>query len=499
MDAEIAEREFRRFYLGGASLPIGLGRHGQIVAIEPARSDADGAAVLCVRFARTDGAHIDIELLRGDGPAFARSSALRVRARDVCEEPVARLVRAFTRHLGRVETEKGSPPIDLLFPNGSSRDRLDPSRREHRLELIVFPTDACNLRCTYCIVPFGKAQLSAEHVARAFAIADRGELDFMGVAFLGGEPTLGWACIEDVTEKMTARWKRPGLSIVTNGTLLTPERVRFMADHSFGVTFSIDGLESSHATHRLAKGSGETAIARELFRRSLEGLRAMRTVSTDVKANMVVTPTTVDHLTDGARFLLGERLASLTISPSVGLEWGDDGLRRLRRALEGYAEIVLEYLRDQPDADRARWRAVLQWEIRRSWYFMGNGIFNPHTRRIVLAPDGRLFSDLYNDATAALLHLGHVDEIETFAELPKLDRTVPQAMFSARAWSPRVLDDVRSLSRHLLDVLIALDREGFRGEPGAAELVGYLPESSDAGPDATRASSVDALLATAVE
>lgn len=458
-----------------------LGRHGRIESVRAGDGPRDP---LVVEVRLPDGSHVSLDLRpRNDNHhCAARTGALNVSFRSSLEVPPithAKLARAFVRHLTQVELDHGPPPVEALFPGVRLGQAPDPDRQQHRLELIIFPTDACNLRCTYCIVPFGKAFLSPARIERAFELTRRAELDSMNATFLGGEPMIGWDCITDVTARMRERWAKPGLAMVTNGTLIDAERAAFLAEHNFSVTVSVDGIEASHSAERLAKGNVDDALARQLFHKTMAGLKLMLATPLEIKANMVVTPRTVDRMLDGARFLMDSGVTLFTISPAVGVEWGDDGLVKLRAGLEDYADWLLTWLRTQPDTQRARVRRVIEWEIRRSWYFMGQGVFNPHTRRIVLGPDGRLFSDLYNDDTAELLYLGHLDEIDGWCDLPTSSKTVPQAMFERRAWSERVLHDVMGLSRHLMEVLIDLDAAAFTDEPGAPELVGHVPTRAD--------------------
>ena len=472
---------FQRFYMNNQRLPIDLGRHGQIAHI----ADSD------------DGHSLDLGVRDPNGSAFvialcprnqatdrvATTNALDIWVRSDSAEPQAdqiRMARAFARFLDGVEARRGPPPTADMFTSKTPRKRAgqEPERRLHRMELILFPTDACNLRCTYCIVPFGKERLSPAQIDTVFQRIDASDLDWIGLTFLGGEPMLGWEAIVDATERLVKYDTQHSLSMVTNGTLVTPERAAFLGKHDFGMTFSVDGVERAHARERVAKGTTDQAIARGFFPRTLKGLKMTQDTGIEVKANMVVTPKTVDLMIEGVAFLTQLGIELVTLSPAVGVAWGDAGLATLRRQLDAYAKRLTAQIQDQPADSRARIRRVLQWEIRRSWYFMGQDVFNPHTRRVVVGPDGRLFSDLYNDETEALLYLGQLDDITRWQDLPERFTTVPQAMYRAKAWEPRVMQDVLGLSRHLFEVLTQLNAEAFTTEPGAPELVGYMPDTS---------------------
>ena len=89
-----------------------------------------------------------------------------------------------------------------------------------------------------------------------------------------------------------------------------------------------------------------------------------------------------------------------------------------------------------------------------------------------------------DEATAPVLHLGTYDDLRSLSDLPPNETTVPQAMFQVRSWSDDVLHDVRVISTLLLNELMDLDADAFTDEPGAAELLGHLPEGPMAVPAA---------------
>ncbi len=481
MSSQDYAREFREYYLRGKAFPLKLPQLGSILGV---RADplSDGRVRFLIDVELVDGqaAQVEARQREDDADCLVRSRHLNVSYQTNGKsdsDPIhVAMTRTLGKHFERVEARRGGPPpLERWFTKGTPIARFDPERMWNRLELILFPTDACNLRCTYCIVPFGADVLSKERTDRMFELLDTSDIDDVGLTFLGGEPMMGWDCIERVSNQLASRGPDPALAIVTNGTLMTPERAAFMAEHRFGVTLSLDGQPASHAAQRLAKGDPDQVHARRLFERTRAGLGMMVDTGAEVKVNMVVTPETVGDLVENTRYLLGTGISTLTVSPAVGVEWGAEGLRRLRAELEAYAEVMATSIAAQSKAERNRTRAVLQWEIRRSWYFMGRDVFNPHTRRVVLGPDGRLFSDLYNESTAELLYLGHIDSLNDWADLPPSRKTVPQAMYERRGWSPQVLSDIQGLSRHLLEVLFKLDEDCFTDEEGARDLVGHMP------------------------
>lgn len=94
----------------------------------------------------------------------------------------------------------------------------------------------------------------------------------------------------------------------------------------------------------------------------------------------------------------------------------------------------------------------------------------PDARVLVIGPDGRIFGDEPEARTEAALLIGHVDGIERFEELPKLQRTAFQLMYDREFYPPQVLRDVQRTHR-LLRLRL---RETY------VDLFGPLPEAAQA-------------------
>lgn len=167
----------------------------------------------------------------------------------------------------------------LLFDETYRADRLGEYRehargrtfpvafqtRSPQVSLIVFVSEACNLRCDYCKV---SAMITAEHkkATRPAAIAGAiveaagasgGQVD---VIFYGGEPLMEYRAIESICTEVSARVPegRVFYSMTTNGTLLNDEMLRTLRRHRICVGVSIDGNPDSHDAHRNTAGGRAT-------------------------------------------------------------------------------------------------------------------------------------------------------------------------------------------------------------------------------------------------
>jgi len=144
-------------------------------------------------------------------------------------------------------------------------------------EVILETTDACNMRCRYCVFggnyvgyrTHGSSYMSDEVVEAGLrlylSLLER--FKYLNpfrepvVGFYGGEPLLNFRAIEHAAELsrelFVKKGYRPRFTISTNGTLLEGRVARFLAENDFAVFVSIDGPKEEHDRNRvMADGSG---------------------------------------------------------------------------------------------------------------------------------------------------------------------------------------------------------------------------------------------------
>jgi len=122
-------------------------------------------------------------------------------------------------------------------------------------------TQACNLQCRHCYQEAGRRrpdELTLDEQKRIVDILD--ERDVPLVAFSGGEPLMAPTFLEVV--RYAAR-RGFHLTVATNGTLCTPDRVRAMVDAGLRYAeISLDSVDPSrHDAWRGAAGYWDRAVA----------------------------------------------------------------------------------------------------------------------------------------------------------------------------------------------------------------------------------------------
>lgn len=146
------------------------------------------------------------------------------------------------------------------------------------LQLIILPTEQCNLRCTYCYEDFTHGAMDREVVEALKRFLDRRApgLDRLWIAWFGGEPLLALDIIADVQTHIQALARRhprlqPSASMTTNALLLDQRRFRRLLH--LGVTeyqTTLDGPSELHDRKRVRIGGQGT------FDRIWRNLRAAR-------------------------------------------------------------------------------------------------------------------------------------------------------------------------------------------------------------------------------
>jgi radical SAM protein with 4Fe4S-binding SPASM domain len=104
-------------------------------------------------------------------------------------------------------------------------------------------SEACNLRCTYCNVnKESKDRLNYRLLlAQYYKLRAANPNEIIQIDFYGGEPLLQWFIIVKVLEELA---EEPNVKFFmpTNGLLLTPQRIEFLAKHKVQISLSFDGM-----------------------------------------------------------------------------------------------------------------------------------------------------------------------------------------------------------------------------------------------------------------
>lgn len=184
-------------------------------------------------------------------------------------------------------------------------DAFNPSH----LNLILFATEQCNFRCTYCYEDFEIGRMSSEVVGgvKALLAARVPSLTSLVVSWFGGEPLLAPDVIRTVSHHIKSL-SHPALdyraNVTTNGYLLSRERFEELLECGVRLfQISLDGYADVHdRTRRRADGCATF----ERIWNNLRGIRDTRHQGFVVLVRIHFFPDNRTELTDLAEKLNGE-------------------------------------------------------------------------------------------------------------------------------------------------------------------------------------------------
>ena len=271
----------------------------------------------------------------------------------------SRTVEATLAELAGARVVVPAEPAPVAAPPPEPAPDVIPLKPIPLSTLVVNVTNRCNLSCAYCYeygedriaepAAGGMPKLMSEETARAsvdFMIERSGASPVVRLTFFGGETLLNFAVLEKTIPYARRRaaeaGKRVEFSLTTNGTLLRPEVIEFLADNEVGVTISIDGPKEMQDRFRVFHdGRGSYDVVAPKVRELLARHR-----SRPIGARVTLTSDVLDvtriyrHLREEVGFWeVG--FAPVTTSPGRAHALGETGFDSL---LAQFRELGREFL-----------------------------------------------------------------------------------------------------------------------------------------------------------
>ncbi len=209
--------------------------------------------------------------------------------------------------------------------------------------LTLVLTNRCNLACRYCYQEAERSRRMSEEVLRAaldeLLATDEGN---PLVTFTGGEPLLEYPLLRWAV-KYLRRNARPdqqvGLSLLTNGTLMTPAVVDSLARHRVEVQLSCDGVAPAQDLRGPGTFRNLDGLLIMLQEHHPEFFRHYLTVT------MTVLPATVQFLSDSFSYFLSRKVRRLTMTPVLTTSpgWWPERIVELDRQFQRICEQSLQH------------------------------------------------------------------------------------------------------------------------------------------------------------
>ncbi|MCK9641565.1 MAG: radical SAM protein [Prolixibacteraceae bacterium] len=165
-------------------------------------------------------------------------------------------------------------------------------------------TNRCNLACSYCYIHKHPGDMSLETgksvIDKMLESCRKNDIGVLNIKFAGGEPLLRFRMIQDLVDyaEHAKGTIQVNYVVLTNGVLVTPQKVEYFVNHSIGAGVSLDGLGEIHDANRSDnKGHGS-------FTGAVRGLQRLKDAGIDPSVMVTVAPANMMHLEELTTFLM---------------------------------------------------------------------------------------------------------------------------------------------------------------------------------------------------
>ena len=257
--------------------------------------------------------------------------------------------------------------------------------------LMLYLTEDCNLRCTYCFIKKTPRAMSSETARKTVDFYLNRNISgierHLGLTFFGGEPMMALDVMEEIIAYCRASRRKSRKTVhfaaTTNATIATPRVERIIRDSQMRLLVSVDGGEDAMKSRPFVNGSSPfKAVSRNLGR--------LVKWSPSVVARMTYHPEALD-LKKNIQRVFDMGAPSVALCPVTESDW--NGYEE--RLSEAYEEIADWFI---SEARRGRFLPLeITWQqLRRTHYARANPGTRPErpcgvgSKLIAVDPDGHV-------------------------------------------------------------------------------------------------------------
>ena len=228
----------------------------------------------------------------------------------------------------------------------------------NRIEMMH--TRMCNLACKYCFESGGhrkdKMSLRVSKNAIDFLFDYSGDESELNILHFGGEPMLAFNNVLQSTDyalELADKFhKNVSFDITSNGTLLSHDRCRALADRGVKVLISLDGTEKDNDINRVDRRGRPT------FQRVIQNLNRLSKYQSRIGIKMTVTSNVVSRIAESVVQLHEMGVHYFNIGYATGVDWSEADIKEYHLQLESLREMVSKesdfYITElQPITDKA--------------------------------------------------------------------------------------------------------------------------------------------------
>jgi uncharacterized protein len=201
-------------------------------------------------------------------------------------------------------------------------------------------THQCNLRCIYCYTGAKVHQPMPRTVADAGIALVLGEAQkkgatYVDITFFGGEPLLEMDLLcyiaDTLAQKAGAQYTL-SFKLSTNGTLLTPARLRELQQRQIYVSLSVDGPPDIHDAQRPnAGGNPSSGLVQK-------AIPLLLRANPNAAVTCVLTPLSAAHAARSVAWVYDQGFRFINLTLDYSAPWTLDDMRQLEQSYHQIAD-----------------------------------------------------------------------------------------------------------------------------------------------------------------
>jgi uncharacterized protein len=206
-------------------------------------------------------------------------------------------------------------------------------------------TEACNLRCWYCFTysehkPKKLSFDMAKKIIDYWMPKTKNEENHnISISAWGGEPLLEWNLWKDIVKYANRKADELGRSIeyggTTNGVLMTPDKVEWMAENNSSFLVSIDGTERAHKDRVFPDGSNSWPIVHKNVIEAKKVYPAQR-------IRMTITNENAKYFFESIQYVVEDLgMDNFAFSPAYECDWTEKNWAELEEQLEKIVDWIV--------------------------------------------------------------------------------------------------------------------------------------------------------------
>lgn len=207
---------------------------------------------------------------------------------------------------------------------------------------VVF-SNKCNLTCKYCYVKDSQLIFPKEKLVDLLKFIDNLEKDSnFSITIFGGEPLINKNLLKNFITIINNKYP---IQIITNGTLLDDDFIKFCKNYLVTFNVSLDGCENCHNLNRVYKnGDGS-------FLQTYNAIKRLQKLYNYSKENFigtaVITPNNYHYLLDNIKFLKEEKF-SINFSFDYYSDWSKIDLNEYKKLIFSAADYYIQNIKELP-------------------------------------------------------------------------------------------------------------------------------------------------------